>query len=83
MNGLDLLIYNAGYGQSSERLDCELDKRTVDTNVNGFIEIVNFCFNYFLLQDEGQIANSKVKSQRSKKRPRVKTLRVPGVFDVR
>ena len=32
------------------------DKQTTLTNVNGFVEIVNFAFNYFLKQGHGQIA---------------------------
>ena len=56
LNGLDLLIYNSGYGEVSERLDWEIDKQTTLTNVVGFVEIVNYTFNYFAKQDAGQIA---------------------------
>ena len=56
MNGLDLLIYNSGYGDVSEKLDWEIDKRTYETNVKGFIAIVNRAFNYFVEQGHGQIA---------------------------
>jgi short-subunit dehydrogenase len=56
MGGLDLLIYNAGFGDISKTLDWELDKETYETNVKGFIEIMNFAFNYFLNQDHGQVA---------------------------
>jgi short-subunit dehydrogenase len=56
MNGLDLLIYNSGYGEVSEELNWEIDKNTVDINVYGFIRIVNFIFNYFLVQGQGQVA---------------------------
>lgn len=56
LNGLDLLIYNSGYGDVSESLDWSIDKQTTLTNVNGFVEIVNFTFNYFLQQQRGQIA---------------------------
>ena len=58
LNGLDLLIYNSGYGDVSETLNLELDRATVDTNVNGFIEIVNFAFNYFMQQGHGQLATT-------------------------
>ncbi len=58
LNGLDLLIYNSGYGDTSETLDLVLDRATVDTNVNGFIEIVNFAFNYFVQQGHGQLATT-------------------------
>ncbi len=56
LNGLDLLIYNSGYGEVSQTLDWKIDKQTVETNVDGFIEIVNYCFNYFAKQGHGQIA---------------------------
>ena len=56
LGGLDLLIYNSGYGEISETLDWTIDRQTTLTNVNGFVEIVNFTFNYFLRQRRGQIA---------------------------
>jgi short-subunit dehydrogenase len=56
MNGLDLLIYNSGYGEISEGLDWEIEKNTVDINVNGFIRIIHFTFNYFAAQGSGHIA---------------------------
>ena len=56
LNGLDLLVYNSGYGEVSETLNWEIDKQTTLTNVNGFVEIVNFTFNYFVNHGSGQIA---------------------------
>ena len=56
LGGLDLLIYNSGYGDVSETLDWPTDKQTTLTNVNGFVEIVNYTFNYFAKQGRGQIA---------------------------
>jgi short-subunit dehydrogenase len=56
LGGLDLLIYNSGYGDPSLTLEWELDKRTYETNVKGFIEIVHYAFNYFVGQGYGQIA---------------------------
>jgi short-subunit dehydrogenase len=65
LGGLDLLIYNSGYGEVTERLEWEVDKKIVDTNVNGFLEIVNWAFNYFHEQDKGQIAaTSSIASNR-------------------
>lgn len=58
LNGLDLLIYNSGYGEVSKSLDWDIDKQTTLTNVNGFVEIVNYTFNYFLEQNTGQIATT-------------------------
>jgi short-subunit dehydrogenase len=56
LGGLDLLLYNSGYGEPSETLDWAIDKQTIDINVNGFTAIVNFAFNYFVQQGHGQIA---------------------------
>jgi short-subunit dehydrogenase len=56
LGGLDILIYNSGFGDVSKTLDWEIDKQTVKTNVNGFIEVVNYAFNYFAKQGHGQIA---------------------------
>lgn len=56
LGGLDILIYNSGYGEPFEALNYETENVTTKTNVNGFLEIVNFAFNYFLQQGSGQIA---------------------------
>jgi len=56
LGGLDLLIYNSGFGDVSKTLDWEVDKETYETNVKGFIEIVNYTFNFFVKQGHGQIA---------------------------
>ena len=52
---LDILIYSSGIGEPSKELDWELDKKTVDTNVNGFLEIANWGFNYFVKQGYGSM----------------------------
>lgn len=56
LGGLDLLIYNSGYGHPSKELNWEIENTTTKTNVNGFVEIVSFTFNYFVRQGFGQIA---------------------------
>ena len=56
LGGLDLLIYNSGFGDVSKNLDWEIENTTTKTNVNGFIQIVSFAFNYFVTQGYGQIA---------------------------
>jgi len=56
LNGLDILVISAGNGEPSDELSWEIDKMTVDTNVNGFVEIANWAFNYFLKQGHGQFA---------------------------
>ncbi|MGV3529466.1 MAG: SDR family NAD(P)-dependent oxidoreductase [Flavisolibacter sp.] len=56
LGGMDLLIYNAGYGEASKTLDLLNDQTTVLTNVTGFVAIVNFAFNFFVKKGEGQVA---------------------------
>ncbi len=58
LGGMDLLIYNAGFGDISKDLDPRIDKTTVDTNVNGFIEIIDYAFNYFVKQGHGHLATT-------------------------
>ena len=56
LDGLDIIIYNSGYGEISKVLDWDIEKQTTEVNVNGFIEIVCYAFNYFINQGHGQIA---------------------------
>ena len=65
LDGLDILLYNSGYGELSKDLDWDIEKQTTDINVNGFVEIVCYAFNYFKNQGHGQIAcTSSVSSTR-------------------
>ena len=57
LGGLDLFIVSAGIGTVSETLDSEIDKNTIDTNINGFTQMVNWVFNFFQKQGQGQMAN--------------------------
>lgn len=56
LQGMDLFIYNSGYGEASKELNWALDKKTTLINVNGFVETTNYAFNYFVKQGHGQIA---------------------------
>ncbi len=56
LGGLDLIIYNAGYGHPSAELKWETEEITTSTNVNGFVSIVTYCFHYLVQQGCGQIA---------------------------
>jgi short-subunit dehydrogenase len=42
LEGLDILVISAGNGEPSKDLVWEIDKTTVETNVNGFAEIANW-----------------------------------------
>ena len=56
LSGLDLLIISSGTGDLNEKLDFELEKKTIDTNVSGFTAISDWAFNYFEKQKYGQLA---------------------------
>ena len=56
LGGLDVLLISAGGGDISKDLSWELDKWMVDINVNGFINLANWGFNYFISQGYGQLA---------------------------
>lgn len=56
MDGMDLFIFSSGYGDHSEQLDWTIDRQTVAINVNGFAEMVNYAFNYFVRQGHGHLA---------------------------
>ena len=56
MNGVDIFIYNAGYGEPSEKLNPEIEKRVYETNVKGFVDLTSFMFNFFVQQGYGHIA---------------------------
>jgi short-subunit dehydrogenase len=56
MGGMDLLIYNSGFGDTSEQLDWKIEQQTTLTNVNGFVAITNFAYNWFLNKPTGHIA---------------------------
>lgn len=55
LGGLDLLIISSGTGDLNEKLDFEIEKRTNDTNVNGFTAIADWAFNFFQEQKHGQL----------------------------
>ena len=56
LNGLDILVISAGNGEVSKDLSWDVDKWTVETNVNGFVEIANWAFNFFIKQGHGRLA---------------------------
>lgn len=56
MDGVDIFIYNAGYGEPSKTLNPEIEKNTYEINVKGFVDLTAFMFNYFIRQGHGQIA---------------------------
>ena len=55
LGGLDLLIISSGTGDLNEKLDFEIEKRTIETNVLGFTCIADWAFNYFEKQKKGHL----------------------------
>lgn len=53
--GMDIFIYCAGVGDPTDLLDWAWDKKTTETNVDGFIELTNYAYNYFMLQGHGHV----------------------------
>lgn len=55
LGGLDLLVISSGTGDLNDTLNFETEKRTIDTNVLGFTNIVDWAFNYFKNQNSGHL----------------------------
>lgn len=56
IGGMDIFLYNAGYGEPSEELIPKNEIATTMTNVLGFVRLTSFAFNFFVEQGYGQIA---------------------------
>lgn len=55
LGGLDLIIISSGIGDLNEKLDYEIEQRTIETNVTGFTCVANWAFNYFEKQKNGHL----------------------------
>lgn len=55
LGGLDVLILCSGTGEINDKLDFEIEKNTIDTNVVGFTCVANWAFNYFEKQNFGHL----------------------------
>jgi short-subunit dehydrogenase len=56
LGGLDLLIYNAGFGEPSSEYNMKAELASTKINVVGCVEIVGSVFQYFLQKGYGHIA---------------------------
>jgi len=56
LGNLYLLIISSGTGELNEKLDFEIEKSTIETNVGGFTAIADWAFNYFQAQKSGHLA---------------------------
>ena len=55
LGGLDIIVIGAGTGDLNDKLDFELEKRTIDTNISGFTAVADWAFNYFSSQKYGHL----------------------------
>ncbi len=55
LGGLDLLILSSGTGDLNDKLDFDIEKRTIETNVSGFTAISDWAFTFFQEQKYGQL----------------------------
>jgi short-subunit dehydrogenase len=55
LGGLDLLIYNAGWGEPMEALDPAVNLATTDFNVNAFLTAILYGWQYFVTQGHGHL----------------------------
>lgn len=56
LDGFDMLIYSAGYGEINENLDNQIEQDTLKTNVVSFTNVITWSFEYFKQQGHGYIA---------------------------
>jgi short-subunit dehydrogenase len=54
--GMDLYFHSSGYGMINPELDPEQQMITVETNITGFVRLINVAFHYFREQKHGHIA---------------------------
>ncbi len=55
MNGVDIIILNAGTGRINRKLDFAIEAQTIEVNVTGFTALADFAANYFLKQGHGHL----------------------------
>lgn len=55
MNGLDLIVLNAGMGNDNPEFSWEKEYQTLAVNVIGFTALANAAFNYFAVRNHGHI----------------------------
>lgn len=55
LGGLDLLIISSGIGDLNEKLDYEIEKQIIDTNVTGFTRVATWAFEYFENEKSGHL----------------------------
>ena len=54
MGPADVVVYNSGVGLANKHLDFAIDKKTIDVNVTGFVEVATWAYQYFRTLGGGQ-----------------------------
>ncbi|WP_040628117.1 SDR family NAD(P)-dependent oxidoreductase [Mucilaginibacter paludis] len=57
LNGLDLIVICAGYGDNNPDLDHRIEQATINTNITGFTAVADWAYQYFKQQSKGHIVN--------------------------
>ncbi|MDR1847663.1 MAG: SDR family NAD(P)-dependent oxidoreductase [Bacteroidales bacterium] len=57
MQHIDLIFLCSGIGKVNQKLDFEVEKQTIMTNVLGFTNIIDWSFNFFNRQGYGHLAS--------------------------
>src|ERR1035437_7399259 len=55
LGGLDLLVISSGTVYPNEKLDFQLEEKTIEVNVMGFTQLADWAFNYFQNQKSGHL----------------------------
>ncbi len=50
----DVVVYNSGVGLANKKLDFAIEKKTIDVNVVGFVEVATWAYQYFRERGGGQ-----------------------------
>jgi len=55
LEGMDILVHCAGYGLVNPHLDYAVEEGMIETNIKGFTAVMDWAFQYFLLQQKGHL----------------------------
>lgn len=65
LDGIDVIIYNAGLGLYNKKMDWEPERDTIAVNATGFAEVATWAYRYFRQRDGGQLVGvSSVAAER-------------------
>jgi len=56
MQGVDAILYSSGVGTASEIVDYKIENQTNIVNVQGFTQLIDYAYNYFVKQGHGHLA---------------------------